>query len=80
MTLSKLSCAIFNEDTTERFTKVVDYVVAPEVKNGTAVVCPVQDFDTGIRLVQEGKVAAFFYIPAETYSRSMHGEVAELQF
>ncbi|MBR4168809.1 MAG: ABC transporter permease [Lachnospiraceae bacterium] len=77
---SKLSCAIFNEDTTERFTKVVDYVVAPEVKNGTAVVYPVQDFDTGIRLVQEGKVAAFFYIPAETYSRSMHGEVAELQF
>ena len=77
---SKLSCAIYNADTDEGFMELVNMIIAPEVSSGAAVVYPVNDIDTGIKLVNEGKVAAFLYIPPNTYTDSMNGKKAVMEF
>ena len=77
---TKIACAIYNEDPTERLTELINLIIAPEVSDGRAVIYPVKDMETGLRLVKEGKVSAFFHIPNNTYSAPMQGEKAVLEY
>jgi len=77
---SILSIAIYNADTNEDFTEMVNMLIAPEVAEGRAIFYPVNDSETGIKLVNEGKVAAYLYIPPDTYTDPMNGNRAVLEF
>ena len=77
---SKISIALYNADTSERLTDLVNMIIAPEVADGRAVIYPVKDTETGIKMVNEGKVAAFLYIPPNTYTDPMNGKRAVMEF
>lgn len=77
---SKLSCALLNEDGESGFQELVNMVIAPEISAGTAVIYPVKDIETGKRLVNEGKVAAFLHIHPNTYADSMNGKKAVMEY
>ncbi|MBO4901477.1 MAG: ABC transporter permease [Lachnospiraceae bacterium] len=75
-----VSCALCNEDTNETLTKLLDLVINSEVEQGTAIVYPVKDVESGKRLVEEGRVAAFLHIPENTYQDSMNGRQVVLDY
>ena len=77
---NKIACAIYNEDSAEKTSELLNLIIAPEVSDGRAVVYPVKDMETGMNLVKEGKVAVFLHIPENTYYTSMSGEKAELEY
>ena len=77
---SKLSIALYNADSSEELAELVDMIIAPEVADGRVIIYPVNDTETGIKLVNEGKVAAFFYIPPNTYTDPMNGKRAAIEF
>ena len=77
---AKLSIALYNADTDEGFDELVNMIIAPEVSSGRAVIYPVKDIETGKKLVEEGKVAAFLYIPPNTYTDPMNGKRAVIEY
>lgn len=77
---SKVSCALFLEDDNERLAEVVNLVVTPEISAKRVVIYPVNDLETGINLVKEGKVSAFFHIPKNTYSDSRDGKKVVMEY
>ena len=78
--VTKVSCAFLNEDATPSVSALMDIVVGAEVSEGVGVVYPVKDISTGKRLVEEGKVSAFFYVPPEMYEDAMNGKGVDLDF
>lgn len=74
------SGAILNEDDSESVNQLMNIIVNYEVGKGTVAVYPVKDKETGERLVDEGKVSVFLYIPPDTYNDSMSGKKAVLEF
>lgn len=69
-----IAAAIYNADENDNFAELVNLVVTPEVSKGMARIYPVKEFETGMNLVEEGKVSAYLYIPAHTYEDSMSGK------
>ncbi len=76
----KVSCAFLNEDETPSVRNMMDLVIGAEMSEGAAVVYPVKDVPTGKRLVEDGKVSAFFYIPSNMYTDTMNGNKVDLDF
>ncbi|MCR5221246.1 MAG: ABC transporter permease [Lachnospiraceae bacterium] len=75
-----VSCALYNEDESGMIQKLLDIVIAEKIEEGMARVYPVQSVETGKRLVDEGKVAVFVYIPPNTYNDSVNGKPVNLEF
>lgn len=74
------SGAILNEDNSESVEQLMNIIINYEVKKGNVAVYPVKEKETGERMVDEGKVAVFMYIPPETYTDSMNGKRAVMEF
>ncbi|MBO6089593.1 MAG: ABC transporter permease [Lachnospiraceae bacterium] len=74
------SVAVFNEDDNEKVSRLMNIIINYEVDKGNVSVYPVKEKETGRKLVDEGKVAIFMYIPPNTYKDSMSGKVAEMEF
>ena len=74
------SVAVFNEDDNEKVSRLMNIIINYEVDKGNVSVYPVKEKETGRKLVDEGKVAIFIYIPPNTYKDSMNGKVAEMEF
>ena len=75
-----VSCALYNEDDSGMVQQLMDIVIAEKVEDGTARVYPVKSIETGKKLVDEGKVAAFIYLPPNTYTDSVNGKPVSLEF
>lgn len=75
-----LSGAILNEDDSESVDQLLNLILSYEVGKGNVSVYPVKEKETGEKLVDEGKVTAFFYIPPDTYKNSMKGKKAVMEF
>ena len=77
---TKITCAFLNEDETESVKTLMDLVVGAEIDEGAGAVYPVKDVATGKKVVEDGKVSAFFYIPSDMYEGTMNGEMVDLDF
>ena len=74
------SVAVFNEDDNEKVSRLMNIIINYEVDKGNVSVYPVKEKETGRKLVDEGKVAIFMYVPPNTYKDSMSGKAAEMEF
>ena len=74
------SGAILNEDNSESVNQLMNIIINYEVKKGNVAVYPVKEKETGERMVDEGKVAVFMYIPPDTYADSMNGNRVVMEF
>ena len=74
------SVAILNEDDNEKVSQLMNIIINYEVEKGDVAVYPVKEKATGLKLVDEGKVAIFMYVPPNTYVDSMSGKKAEMEF
>ena len=77
---TKITCAFLNEDETESVKTLLDLIIGAEIDEGAGAVYPVKDIATGKKVVEDGKVAAFFYIPPNMYEDTMNGEMVDLDF
>ena len=75
-----VSCALYNADESGMVQQLLDIVVAEKIEEGTARIYPVKSVETGKKLVDEGKVAAFVYIPPNAYSDSVNGKAVDFEF
>lgn len=77
---TKITCAFLNEDETESVKTLMDLIIGAEIDEGAGAVYPVKDIATGKKVVEDGKVSAFFYIPPNMYEDTMNGEMVDLDF
>ena len=75
-----ISCALLLEDENENFKRLIDTIMAVEEARDIASIYPVKDEETGMKLVEEGKVAVFLHIYPDTYDRLMDGEDVDMDF
>ena len=75
-----VSCALYNADESGMVQQLLDIVIAEKVEEGMARVYPVKSVETGKKLVEEGKVAAFVYIPPNTYTDSVIGKPVNFEY
>ncbi|MCR5847242.1 MAG: ABC transporter permease [Lachnospiraceae bacterium] len=74
------SVAILSEDDNNRVSQLMNIIIDYEVKTGNIAIYPVKERETGEKLVDDGKVAIFIYIPPNTYLDSMSGKKAVMEF
>ena len=77
---TNITCAFLNEDETESVKTLMDLIIGAEIDEGAGAVYPVKDIATGKKVVEDGKVSAFFYIPPNMYEDTMNGEMVDLDF
>ena len=75
-----LPCAVYNEDESEEFERLMNLLVGREVEEGTARIYPVKSLETGLQLVEDGKVAALLHIRENTYWNIVYGQTMVIDY
>ncbi len=69
-----LPCAIYNEDESEELERLMNLLVGREVEAGSTRIYPVKTLETGLQLMEDGKVASVLHIKENTYWNTVGGE------
>ncbi|MBP5493478.1 MAG: ABC transporter permease [Lachnospiraceae bacterium] len=75
-----VSGAVLNEDDSEMVKQLMNLTINYEIDRGNLSMYPVKTTEIGKKLVSDGKVAVFLYVPAETYITTMSGEKVTIDF
>lgn len=73
------SIAVLCEDDNARINQLMNLVLNYEIKTGNIGLYPVKSKEIGERLVDDGTVAMFIYVPPNTYIDSMSGTPAIME-
>lgn len=73
------SIATLNDDD-DRIGQLMTLILNYENTTGNITIYPVKEKETGRKLVDEGKVAIFIYVPRNTYDDSISGKKAVVEY
>ena len=73
------SIATLNDDNS-KIGYLMNLIIGYENTTGNITIYPVKEKETGIKLVDEGKVAIFIYVPPKTYFDTMSGSKAVVEY
>ena len=72
--------AVNIEDDSKMLNNLMNLIIDYEVGKGNADIFPVDNADTGKRMVEDGEASVFLYVPKDTYQNSLDGKRAVMEF